>query len=150
MYSIEKEIGKMSNYKNSPNVSVPKALKVWFIIHFVVDVLFAIPLLIIPELFLGLLGWERVDTIAARIVAAALFGIGIESFIGRNSSVEAFKGMLNLKVIWSISAVIGIALSMIQGAQGRPIFGWVLVAIFGSFNVLWIYWRIRIASLQPR
>ncbi|GAG91612.1 unnamed protein product, partial [marine sediment metagenome] len=64
-------------------MEVPTALKKWFIVHFITDMVFAIPLMIIPELFLNLMGWITVDPVSSRIVAAALFGIGIESFLVR-------------------------------------------------------------------
>ena len=112
------------------NNQIPGALKVWFIIHFIVDVLFALPLMIIPGIFLAFLGWQNIDVISARIIAAALFGIGLESFIGRNAGRQAYKGMLNLKIIWSFSVITGVIISMFQGAQGRPLFGWILLGIF--------------------
>ena len=80
---------------------VPKNLKVWFVVHCALDVIFAIPLLLVPVRFLHLLGWTDVDPIASRLVAAALFGIGLESFLGRNSGPESYHGMLRLKIIWS-------------------------------------------------
>ena len=72
---------------------IPRLLPFWFVVHFVADVAFAIPLFLAPEWFLGLVGWETVDPIATRLVAAALFGIGIESLFARNSDVNGFKGM---------------------------------------------------------
>ena len=96
------------------NQIVPVALKRWFIIHFAVDVLFALPLFFFPVVFLTFLGWHSIDPFATRIVAAALFGIGIESFIGRNATAQTFKNMLNLKIIWSGTTILGIGLSIIQ------------------------------------
>ena len=125
---------------------IPRMLKTFFIIHFIIDISFAVPLFIAPEWFLSLLGWETVDPISGRLVAAALFGIGIESFLGRNSGVQAYKGMLNLKIIWSVSAIVGILLSLGLGAQGRPLFGWFLTALFIGFNVVWVYWRNRLET----
>ena len=127
--------------------SIPQSLKTWFVIHFALDVIFAIPLMVAPTWFLGLLGWQAIDPISARLVAAALFGIGIESYLGRNSGPEAYRGMLNLKIIWSLGAIIGILVSMLQGAHGQPIAGWGLLAVFAVFNVLWVYWRLRIKGL---
>jgi hypothetical protein len=43
--------------------------------------------------------------------------------------------MLNLKIIWSLSTVIGISVSM---AAGGPTLGWAFLAIFASFFGLWI------------
>lgn len=121
---------------------VPGSLRNWFVLHFVLDLITAIPLLIAPVWILGLLGWESVDPISARIVAAALFGIGIESLLTRKAGVEVFRKMLSLKIIWSASAVVGIGLSLIQGA--RPWGAWVFLGIFFVFNVIWIYYKLRL------
>ena len=121
--------------------SVPRALRVWFVVHCVVDVLFAVPLMIMPEYFLTLLGWHTVDPLTARLVSAALLGIGVESFLGRHSDVSGFMAMLNLKIIWSSGAVIGLLVSLVSDRNGPPIFGWVFLAIFSIFNMLWAYWR---------
>lgn len=125
-------------------IDVPLPLKTWFIIHFVVDVLFAIPLFLIPVAFLSFLGWQSVDPFATRVVAAALFGIGIESFLGRNASAQTFKNMLNLKIIWSGATIAGIGLSIFQNANPASFGQWFLFLVFVCFHLLWIFWRIRI------
>ena len=43
---------------------IPQALKTWFVVHFVVDMLFAIPLMLAPNYTLALLGWNQIDPIA--------------------------------------------------------------------------------------
>lgn len=134
--------------ENDLSKPVPRALRAWFVIHFAVDMLFAVPLMLIPQEFLSFLGWQTVDPIAARLVAAALFGIGIESYLGRDASLESYRGMLNLKIIWSLCAVIGTGVSMLQGAQGRPFWGWMLLGVFAAFNILWVYWRVRISNAE--
>ena len=126
--------------------TVPRALKVWFVIHFVLDVAFAVPLLVVPESFLHLLGWRSVDPFSARLIAAAFLGIGIESLLGRHASPDAFKALLNLKIIWSMAAVIGMGITLVQASQSWPWGGWGLLAIFGGFNAVWIYWRVQISS----
>lgn len=126
---------------------VPKALRTWFVIHFVIDILFAIPLMLAPTDALDLFGWQTVDPFTSRLAAAALFGIGIESYLGRNAGAAVYRGMLNLKVIWSSAAVIGLTLSLAQDAQGRPLFAWVVLAIFAGFNILWLYWRAQLNRL---
>ena len=84
-------------------------------------------------------GWTTVDPIATRLVGAALMGIGIESYLGRNASAEVFRAMLNLKVIWSTSAILGIALGLWQGG---PQAGWLFLGVFVIFWFVWIYyWR---------
>ena len=118
---------------------VPNSLRTWFVIHFIVDMLVGIPLLFIPELVMPLLGWDMIDPIASRVVGAALMGIGIEFYLGRNSRIEVFRAMLNLKVIWSSSAILGIGLGIWQGGASA---GWLFLGIFVIFWFVWIYyWR---------
>jgi len=118
---------------------VPNSLRTWFVIHFYADMLFGIPLLILPEIVMPLLGWSAIDPISTRVVGAALMGIGIESYLGRNASIEVFRAMLNLKVIWSSSAILGIGLGIWKGGAQA---GWLFFAIFVLFWFVWIYyWR---------
>lgn len=121
---------------------VPKSLRTWFVIHFLLDFLFAVPLILTPTPFLSFLGWTSIDPLATRLVGAALMGIGVESYLGRNAGVEVYKGMLNLKIIWSGSATFGLLLTMLSA--GSPWMGWVLVAIFAPFCALWSYYRLRL------
>ncbi len=126
--------------------AVPSALRTWFVVHFVADVLFAVPLFVAPRAFLGMLGWSSVDPLASRLVAAALFGIGIQSLLGRGEPRDTFRAMLNLKVIWSAFATLGLIVSQLQGG---PPFGWAFVGVFGGFNVVWSYFRWRLRSAPP-
>ena len=127
---------------------IHRSLRLWFIVHFIVDVCFAIPIMLFPHSMFSFLGWKMIDPFMARLVAAALFGIGIESFLARNAGYEAFKGMLNLKIIWSVGAIIGITLSLIQGTNGRPLFAWIILIIFIAFNILWITYRILLRKVS--
>lgn len=129
---------------NNSAPPIPQALKTWFVIHFLVDMLFAIPLMLAPNWLLGLVGWQSIDPYTARLAAAALFGIGIESFLSRSAGVDAYRGMLTLKIIPSLAAVVGISLSLIQGAQDRPWFAWVILVFFSGFNFIWVFWRRKL------
>lgn len=130
-----------------PTNHAPVGLQRWFFVHFLLDVAFALPLLFAPRLFLLSLGWESVDPVAARLVAAALFGIGIESLIARKAPLSSFPALLDLKLIWSTAALLGLLLSIIQEVHGVPWALWGLVAIFAAFNLLWAWWRRRVVAL---
>ena len=125
----------------TPEKTVPDRLRFWFIVHFAIDFLFAVPLLLAPEFTLNLFGWTTVDPLASRLVGAALMGIGGESLLGRNASVEVFRAMLDLKIIWSLGAIFGIGASM---AGGGPVMGWVVLGIFVAFCALWSYYRLQL------
>lgn len=120
---------------------VPNGLRAWFVIHFVVDVLFAIPLLFFPQALLNLFGWGTYDPIMTRLVGAALMGIGVESLLGRNADADTFRGMLNLKVIWASGALFAFAVGIAEGAA--PI-AWGLMGIFAVFWCVWVYFRVKL------
>ena len=120
---------------------VPRALRCWFVVHGVVDWVFAAPLFLFPEALLRALGWTVIDPMAARGVAAALVGIGTQSLLSRNSTVAVYREMLSLKILWSGTATLGFAWTALTAG---PRVGWVFVTIFGLFNIVWIYWRYRL------
>lgn len=121
------------------NPEIPRGLKIWFVIHFVVDMLFAIPLLFLPELILPWFGWESFDPVMPRLVGAALLGIGGESLFSRNAPREAFKALLRLKIIWASSAILALGLGIIYGA---PPASWGFLVIFVGFLGVWIFYKI--------
>jgi hypothetical protein len=122
---------------------VPTNLRRWFVLHFVVDVVIAIPLFLVPEAVLTRLGWESVDPFVSRIVAAALLGIGGVSLLARNEGGDVYRTMLDLKIIWSLTAIIGILLTMLNGG---PPFGWVFFGLFVVFACVWLFYRLRFSS----
>ncbi|MBT3314608.1 MAG: hypothetical protein HN390_08335 [Anaerolineae bacterium] len=121
---------------------VPKSLRTWFVIHFIADFLFAIPLLFAPVWMLSLFGWPSVDPFTARLVGAALVGIGGASLLERNASAGTFRAMLNLKLLWSSTAVIGMTITMLTG--NYPLIGWGIVAIFVGFFFIWLNYRLQL------
>ena len=118
---------------------LPRSLHHWFLLHFVIDVIFAVPLFVAPIRTLLLFGWSIIDPLTVRLVAAALFGIGIASFLVRNKTEYVYREMLNLKLIWSGFAIFGILIAVVQGA---PAFAWFLLAVFSIFFFVWTYYRI--------
>ena len=124
------------------HAEVPQSLRRWFVGHFVADVLFAAPMIVAPEATLRAFGWTVVDPVTTRLVGAALVGIGVQSLLGRREGVEVYRAMLTLKCLWSGAAVVGLALSI---AQGAPPMTWGFLAIFVAFAVVWNYYRVTLA-----
>jgi len=117
--------------------SLPQSLRTWFVIHFIADMLFAIPLLFFPDLILPWFGWTTFDPIMPRLVGAALLGIGGESLISRNASAEVFKALLSLKIIWATAAILAIGLGI---AAGGPSLAWLFLGVFVIFLLVWLYY----------
>ena len=123
------------------NPMIPTGLKTWFVIHFIADMLFAIPLIFFPEIIMPLFGWGAIDPVMPRLVGAALLGIGGESLFSRNASRDAFKSLLRLKIIWASGAILALGLGILKGA---PPAAWGFLAIFIGFLVVWVFFRIKL------
>lgn len=123
------------------NNKVPKSLRIWFVIHFVIDLIFAIPLIIFPTKFLTFLGWTTIDNFSARLVGAALLGIGGISLLKNKAGLETYHALLTLKIIWSLTALLGILLTMLE----KPTkIGWLIYGIFAIFSLVWINYKISL------
>lgn len=120
---------------------IPPGLQTWFMIHFAVDMLFAIPLLIAPELIMPWFGWEYVDPVTSRLVGAALLGIGGESLFSRKAARHTFQALLRLKIIWASGAVFGLGLSLFKGA---PLAAWGFFLVFLVFLGIWVFYYIQL------
>jgi hypothetical protein len=120
---------------------IPASLRRWFVAHFIVDLLVALPLLIAPVATLRLLGWGAVDPVATRLVGAALLAIGGQSYLGRHGSPDAYRSLLNLKLIWSSAAIVALVLGI---GGGAPAACWAFLAVFVAFFGVWTHYRVRI------
>ncbi len=116
---------------------ISKSLRTWFQIHFIIDILIAIPLIVFPATFLSWFGFTG-EVMFARLIGAALIGIGGAShFVERD---DAFSIMLTLKLLWSGAAIIGITWSIIEGVSS---WAWLFLAVFVLFFFVWSYFKIK-------
>ena len=120
---------------------IPTGLKTWFVIHFIADMFFAIPLIFFPEVIMPWFGWGEIDPVMPRLVGAALLGIGGESLFSRNAPREAFKALLRLKIIWASSAILALSLGILRGG---PPATWGFLVIFTGFLGVWVYYSIEL------
>lgn len=70
------------------------------------------------------------DPFAARLVAAALFGIGTESLLSRNALPESFRSML---------------VTILRYPRFRMFTSYAFMLVFIIFNIVWVYWKLRLA-----
>ena len=120
---------------------IPQSLRTWFVIHFIVDIIFAIPLLIAPVWLLQLLGFTVVEPIMTRLVGAALVGIGGASLLTRNKGRESYHSLLTLKILWSLTVILILVIALFQNGPWSiaPI-----LALFILFSAVWIYYKTKL------
>ena len=122
---------------------IPKSLRLWFTSHFIIDLVAAVPLFFAPRFVFTLIGLPHGEPLFARLIAAAFFAIGTTSLIMRDGGVESYRALLDLKIIWSSLALVGISWSLYEGA---PTVAWSAFGIFIVFWAAWIYYRRQLVS----
>ena len=118
---------------------IPRGLKAWFVLHFIVDILFAIPLILFPDLVMSLFDITSYDLLTPRLVGAALVGIGGVSFVIRNEGRIVYNALLSLKILWSFAAMLGVAIYLLEGGSKMSS---ILFAIFFVFAGVWNYYKV--------
>ena len=131
---------KPKNFLPTMKKNIPKSLKVWFLIHFVIDIVFAIPLIFLPVYSLGLFGIQA-EVITARLVGAALLGIGGASFFATKQGKESYDILLTLKILWSSAAIVTLLWGIFEGATKIL---WGVLLIFVVFSGVWWYYKKRL------
>jgi hypothetical protein len=129
--------------QDSP-MDVPASLRRWFVAHAVVDLVIGLPLLLAPGLLLPAVGWSTVDPASARLVGAALLAIGAQSYLRRAAGLEVYTLLLDLKIVWALSAIFGLVLSI---GEGAPPAAWAALSLFIAFCGVWIHYRVRFKQL---
>ncbi len=124
---------------------VPQSLRIWFVIHYLVDMVFAIPLIFFTAKLLTSLSFGTENLILARLVGAALIGIWGTSFIMYKKSIEAYRTMLTLKLVWSGSAILAITISLLEAQLGIL---WLSLLIFIVFFSIWAYYLFKLKGIK--
>ena len=126
-------------------MKVPTMLRKWLVFHFYFDYAVAIPIFFGAEQIAFYFPEYPLDTVALRIVAAALFGIGFSSLQASNLDYDNMVIKLRWAVIWSGTAWIGVLISLVN--EGHPL-NWPVFFTFILFNFLWTYYALKLGSFN--
>lgn len=127
--------------KSVIKMSVSPALRLAFKVHCLVDLSFAIPLLVYPN-FMSIFGFQSIDPFSSRLFAAALFAIGLSSWSTDDMSREVFRKMLRLKILFSAFSLLGVfvAIGTTSADETVPWGAWFLIVpTFSAFHLAWQY-----------
>jgi hypothetical protein len=87
-----------------------KLLKILFLVHFFVAIIFGLALTFVVELYASITGWPYLDPITGRIMGAVFFGLAVASLLAwRETKWEQVKIFVQMEITWlGISAVVHI------------------------------------------
>ena len=126
-------------------MKVPTMLRKWLVFHFYFDYAVAIPIFFGAEQIALYFPDYPLDTVALRIVAAALFGIGFSSLQASSLDYDNMVKKLRWAVIWSGTAWLGVLISHVN--DGHPL-NWPVFFTFVLFNFLWTYYAVKLNSFN--
>lgn len=118
-----------------------KLLKIGFLVHFFVAVIFGLTFTIAIEYYQTLTGWPFLDPITGRVLGAVFLGLAVASLLAwRETKWAHVKIVVQMEVVWlAISAIVQIWAAF---AYAVPIIIWFQVAISIFFLVafVWFYY----------
>ena len=81
---------------------------------------------------------DPVDVVAAAYGAVEIALLGPHREPWTSPAGTDFQALLTLKIIWSVTAILGFIISLVQGA---PAATWLFLILFAAFSVIWIYYK---------
>jgi len=127
---------------------ISKLLKITFLIHFFVVVIFGLVFTVIVEIYLELVGWPYDDPVTGRILGAVFLGFAVASLLSwRETKWESVKIVVQMEIAW---LMIGTAVHFfaIFTEPLLPFIIWVQAVILIVFLVAftWFYYDQEFAK----
>ena len=127
---------------------ISKLLKITFLIHFFVAVIFGLVFTVIVEIYIDLINWPYPDPITGRVLGAVFLGFAVASLLSwRETKWESVKIVVQMEIAWLIigTAVLFFA---IFTEPLLPFIIWVQAAILIVFLVAftWFYYDQEFAK----
>ncbi|MFX1502975.1 MAG: hypothetical protein ACFFDH_18590 [Promethearchaeota archaeon] len=123
---------------------ISKLLKLTFLIHFFVAIIFGLVFTFILELYVDITGWIYYDPVTGRVLGAVFIGLAAASLLSwRESKWQKVKIVVQMEIVWLFigTAVQIIAVFMFPN-YGNPFVIWIQIGILIFFFVAfaWFYY----------
>ena len=81
--------------------NISKLLKLTFLIHFFVAVIFGLVFTVLVELYVDFVGWPYQDFITGRVLGAVFLGFAAASLLSwRETKWESVKIVVHMEIVW--------------------------------------------------
>ena len=119
-----------------------RGLKITFIIHAIVALVFGLLLYLQPGLWARMVNWTPFDPILTRVYGAALLALAVSSWLGyRAARWDEVQIIVLMEIALTLLSTVGGLWGLLF--RGAPVFGWVSVLIWVVFAVAWIYFYVN-------
>ena len=115
-----------------------RGLKITFLIHAIVALVFGLLLYLQPGVWAKMVDWTPYDASMTRVYGAALLALAVSSWFGyRAVRWEEVRILVLMEIALTVLSTVGGLWGLLF--RGAPVFGWVSVLIWMVFAVAWIY-----------
>ena len=119
-----------------------RGLKITFLIHAIVALVFGVVLYLQPGLWATMTKWTPFDGTMTRIYGAALLALAVSSWFGyRAARWDEVRILVLMEIALTVLSTVGGLWGLLF--RGAPAFGWVSVVIWVVFAVAWIYFYVN-------
>jgi hypothetical protein len=113
---------------------ISPGLRMTFLIHFFVGLIFGLIFLLISEMWGELVKWPVTEPTIYRLLGAAILGYGISSWWAyRDATWERVKIVVQMEIVWTGLGALVILWGLIF--EGVPAIGWLYAVILAAFAV---------------
>ncbi len=121
---------------------ISSGLKITFLAHVIVGVIFGLIYLLIPEVWGNLVNWPVKEPTPYRLVGAAILGFSTSSWLAyRETAWEKVKIVVQMEIVWTILGTLVMLWGLIFA--GLPAIGWLNAVILGGFAVAFAVFYFR-------
>ena len=119
-----------------------QSLRITFILHAIVALVFGLGLLAAPGRVLDLFGWVPIDPLMSRMLGAALLALGWGSIRGyRAATWGEVEILVEVESAFTVLAAVGLLRHLLSGSW--PWYVWMTFAIYAIFAIAWIYHLVK-------
>jgi hypothetical protein len=117
-------------------------LRLTFLIHAVVSLVFGVSLFILPRLVTMLVRWPQADPLITRLLGAALLALAVSSWMGyRATRREEVTNAVTLEMVFTVASCIALLRHLLF--LPTPAFAWVILVIMALFALAWIFFYFK-------
>jgi hypothetical protein len=119
-----------------------RGLKITFLIHAIVALVFGIVLYLRPGPWATVVRWTPFDAHMTRIYGAALLALAVSSWLGyRAARWEEVRIVVQMEIAFTVLSIVGGLWAVLFRAA--PVFTWVAIVVWIAFAAAWIYFYLK-------
>ena len=105
------------------------------VLHFIVALVFAVPLLVFAYRFAHWVHWRPFDPTMAKMLGAAMLGLGIGSLLAARDPLK-HRVIVQMEIVYALVASAAVLYRLVRYTDATPHFAWVAFGVTTAFFVL--------------